>query len=236
MKGNRRRRGGKPIRKQQLNQVISYVNKQQQNKEIKFLQRQVAIVGNIDADGHLSSNILNAAQGDGDSERIGDRLLVRKITCKFILESGFVSVNVNPDGTTAVNQLYPQGFIARIIVFVDKQNAIGALDEIIIPYTSVETHNIMNGYDPDYKKTTAILHDQVYVCNPHAATNTTHFFMMSFTKKWKSGINVVFDQGTTTVISNAFKILVITNIDTAASNDVKPDMTYNIRFDYEDPN
>jgi uncharacterized protein YeaC (DUF1315 family) len=199
----------------------------------KFLQRQVGTVGNISSVGHFSANLCNVAQGDGDNERVGDRISIKSITAKFIVELGYLTQDINPDGT-AVTQQYASGCILRVILFVDKTNFLASMDEVILPYTSTEAQQVMMGYDPDFKKNSIILYDQVHVFNPSAAVNSEQFGYITFRRSFPNGLLLVYDEGVTTPNTNSIKMILVTNITSAASNDIKPDVDSNFRFEYDD--
>jgi hypothetical protein len=242
--GRTRRRGGRRntpqpkkeepylLVKRKADVAYKAVMKLEKNNEKKHTQRQPSANNNIDTDGYISSNLFSPADGTWDTERVGDGVALHSIDMKSVLRCGFVTVDVNPDGT-AVDQNYSVGCVFRIILFVDKTNSITTIDELI-GTASNEQQVITNGYNVDYKKNVVILYDQTFSVNPTASINSDHYEYKRYTHKFKNGLPVQFNAATTTVNTNAIKVAYISNVITTEDNSVKPDMLANFRFYYTD--
>jgi hypothetical protein len=189
---------------------------------------------NIDTSGNIGGPFFNPAQGSSQVERIGDRAVLKSFEFNIQYEYGFTSQDINPDGT-AVNQVFPVGALLRVIIFVDKAHSIASIDEIIWPAVTNPEQVVSNGYDPDYSKNVTILHDEVYAMNPTASVNNVPYAFIKIKHKFTNGLEVAFDEGSTTVTTNAMRYILVTNIDTAASNDAKPDCLVSVRNDFIDP-
>jgi hypothetical protein len=209
----------------------------QQNKERKFQQNQVGFESNIDTDGTISTSngLVFPSQGSNQHQRIGDRVVIKEITFNIQYEYGFTTQDINPGGT-AVTQTFPVGALLRVILFVDKTHTIASMDEIIWPAGTPAEQVVSNGYDPDYAKNVTIIHDKVYVMNPTASVNNVPYDFISIHHRFKgNGLEMAFDEGTTTVTSNSIRYILVTNIDTASSDDAKPDCLLNCRAEFVDP-
>jgi hypothetical protein len=231
------RRRQKPISRAALRNAIRFVGAMQQKKEMKFVQNQIGFENNIDTDGVLASanGMILPTQGSNQHQRIGDRVVVKSITFNLQYVYGFVAQDINPGGT-AVDQTYPVGALLRIILFVDRTNTIATMDEMIWPAGTPAEQVISNGYDPDYQKNVVILYDKVHTMNPSASVNNVPFEFIKIHHKFGGGgLELAFDEGTTTVTANAIRYILVTNIDTAASDDAKPDCLLNCRGDFYDP-
>jgi hypothetical protein len=209
------------------------VVKQQRSIEKKHIQRQISEYTNIDADGTLTANIINIAQGTTDTERIGDKVLITSIQLHMQYTLGFDTVNINPDGTTLLTT-YLQGAIFRYILFWDHTNSIDTVTKVIGTATT-EQWLFMNGYEVDYRPNITILCDRTFVCNPSGGgTNCLQYKYFTCIKNFSRGVRMQYNAGTTTVNKNALKLLLITNVETTESNDVKPDVLVNARIYYQD--
>jgi hypothetical protein len=233
-RNNRRRQ--KPISQAALRNAIRFVGSQQKNKESKFQQNQIGFVNNLDTDGDLVSGngVCYPSQGANQHQRIGDRVVVKSIRFNIQYHYGFTEQDINPGGT-AVSQFYPVGALLRVVLFIDKVNSVITSDELIWPAGTPASQIIANGYDPDYIKNITILHDQVYEMNPTASVNNVPFSFISIYHKFKGGLELAFDEGTTTVTANSIRYFLVTNMDTTASDDAKPDLLLNCRSEFIDP-
>jgi hypothetical protein len=217
-----------------LRNAIRYVGSVQQNRELKFQQNQTGFRLNIDTSGNMGGPFFNPSQGSGQNDRIGDRATLKDFTFNIQYEYGFTTQNINPDGT-AVNQVFPVGALLRVILFVDKSHSIASIDEIIWPAVTNDEQVVSNGYDPDYIKNVTILHDKIYTMNPPASTNNVPYEFIQIKHKFRGGLDVAFDEGSTTVTTNAMRYILVTNIDTSSSNDAKPDCLVSVRSNFTDP-
>jgi hypothetical protein len=209
------------------------VERQQRAVEIKHIQRQISEYTNVDADGTITSNIINIAQGSGDTERIGDKVVVTSIQLHMQYTFGFDSVNINPDGTS-LTFTYLQGAIFRFILFWDHTNSIDTVAKVI-GTASTEQWLFMNGYEVDYRPNYTIICDKTFECNPSGGgTNCIQYKYFNCFKRFINGVRMQYNAGTTTVNKNALKLLLITNVETAESNDIKPDILVNARIYYKD--
>jgi hypothetical protein len=224
----------KPISDVAIRNTIRFVGAMQKSKELKFQQNQTGFRLNIDTSGNFGGPFFNPAQGSSQNERIGDRAVIKDFVFNIQYEYGFTTQNINPDGT-AVNQTFPVGALLRVIIFVDKSHSIASIDEIIWPAVTNPEQVVSNGYDPDYAKNVTILHDKVYAMNPHASVNNVPYSFIKIKHRFRSGLEVAFDEGSTSVTTNALKYILVTNIDTAASNDAKPDCLVSVRSNFIDP-
>lgn len=207
--------------------------RQQRAVEVKHIQRQVSPYNNIDADGTITSNLLNIAQGDADTERIGDKVAVTSVEFKMEFAFGFDTVNINPDGT-ALNFTYLQGCIFRYILFWDHTNSIDTVAKVLGSATT-EQWLVTNGYDVDYRRNYTILCDRTVECNPTGGgVNCEEFKYFQCLRKYKNPKLVQYNAGTTTVNTNALKLIMVTNVLTTDDNDIKPDCIVNCRVYFTD--
>jgi hypothetical protein len=221
----------KPIAQQAIRNAIKVANSIQKNREKKFQQNQIGYVNNIDTDGDISNALFFPAKGDSQNQRVGDRVILRHFRISIQFEYGFVEQDINPGGT-AVNQVYPQSALFRLIVFIDKTNSISSVDEIIWPAVTNAAQVVSNSYDPDYAKNVTILKDHVYTCNPPASVNQAPFEFFTYTHVFNTGLEIAFDEGSTTVTSNALKYIVVSNVPAGATDDSKPDLLISCRSDF----
>jgi hypothetical protein len=228
----RRGRGNKRNRKLQI--AYTYAKRQMATTEYKHIQRQIAPVNNVDTDGHISSNLLNIAQGDADTERIGDKICIKRLDWQAEMRLGFETVDMNPDGTTAVNIQYNTGCLFRIILFWDHTNSIDTVAKVLGAAVTNPEWIVTNGYDVDYRPNYTIIHDKVYECNPNGTAVGDVYFHFHVKESYPKGKIVQYQGGTTTVNKNALKMLFVTNADTAESNDWKPDIVCNSRVYFTD--
>jgi hypothetical protein len=202
--------------------------------EVKHIQRQISEYTNIDADGTITANMINIAQGSSHTERIGDKVNITSIQLNMQYTLGFDTINVNPDGT-AVNQTSLQGALFRYILFWDHTNSIDTVAKVI-GTASTEQWLFMNGYEVDYRPNYTVIADQTFECNPSGSgINCIQYKFFKEFRGFDRPVRMQYNAGTTTVNKNALKLVLITNVETAESNDIKPDVLVNARIYFKDP-
>jgi len=185
----------------------------QQDKEIRALKKDVRILkGANEAKHHDESltfagfshtasqqaNILDPAQGDGDTQRIGDEVTASR------LESRWVLIGDNDAVTTF-----------RIMIMWDKQNALADFTDFLTVTGNSQAVN--SPVDWDKKKLFSILYDKTFTFNVGTLVDgsvTAVPFEME--RHIKINLNlknkkVVFQGGGTTVNVNALKIFLWSN-------------------------
>lgn len=130
--------------------------------------------------------IFNPAQGDGQSERLGDECFLSSINIR-----GHCTANTTKQ-------------IFRCLVVVDKSNDMSSIGDVL-DATYVGTSNVSNAFrEIDKINKYKVLYDQTF-----AITTTAGETVMLMKAKIPVSRKVVFDTGTTTVMTNSIKLLVL---------------------------
>ncbi len=150
-----------------------YINKRTLQQELKFHD---VVVGDavVAATGGIGNSVLLIDQGIGENSRIGRKILVRSIWCRWSI-----------DLAQAQNQTdIPSGDICRIIVYIDKQcnGANATVLDILETATFDAFRNLANA------KRFRVLHDKYITINRLVSmtdgTNTSQTPLVLKHHKW----------------------------------------------------
>jgi hypothetical protein len=163
--------------------------------ELKYKDREHEFV-QVDADGEIDSSLNIVAQGDGPSERIGRKIVIKKINIRGYVSWESPSIS-SPENT------YDQ---LRLIIYLDKQcNGTAATVSDIL-----ETEDIRSFNNLSNKSRFKILSDQRFDLFSHAggstgSDDTYSPGYKSFTKFIKCNIPIEYDQTATTGVISTIR-------------------------------
>lgn len=146
------------------------------------------------------------SQGDADGTRDGDSLKM---------------INLSIRGYTRINGISGD-VLSRIIIFLDPQNVITSPNEVLATVGSTLAPLSPKSYDNRFR--TKILYDKVFKLDPNYSPQQYFKFALAINK------HTQFNAGTTTITSNALKVLLISDVDSAASPKAKTSFTYRLTY------
>lgn len=159
---------------------------------------------NVDWNGTFQ--VLNAiGQGDTATSRDGNQLKLQRLSVK-----GFLQGN----GSYGINQ------VARVIIFWDKQNKISAVSDFLDSGYLASINAVNAHKDQPNKYQTYVLHDKCYTLQGGTyATHASRCIDVDITLSTAEGrkFHSSYDGSSTTPVTGALKMLVISNISNASS-------------------
>lgn len=145
-------------------------------------------------------DLCNPSLGTGDlDERIGDKIRIQHLTIRG---------HFNYSTSNAV---------IRMIIFLDKQDTVGSVGDLLIGAGSPSIVDSSKVYDKRFN--TKIYKDIRFVSNTEKPQKI-------FAYNFKLNLPVQFSNGTTTINTNSLKLLVVTDVTTAAIYNITSRVTY----------
>lgn len=188
-------------------------------KQIKSLinveEKHYDVSGNPTISSSGSLVTLNSPQqGTTDSMRIGDSIKCQSLELNY---------HLYPNGAMTATNTY----LARVIIFEDKQNKVSAVSDII------DSTYIATGYAPiglkdfDRRFETKVLYDELLEID--LITNMGKSRRVNL----PLGHHTQFEAASTTINTGAYKMLLLSSVPSASVNDV-PAIIYTSRLHYTD--
>ncbi len=188
--------------------ALKMVKRLKKGIELKHLDTQSTNI--IDWNGLFITGFNTMAQGLTDVTRIGDSIVCKSFRLSICYSSFSTNSNV------------------RIIIFWDKQDQIGAVTDILATSGSSQVTNSAYNYDKRHRF--IILYDRLTVLqDPTVSISVKH------TVKWLSLKHklTTFNAGTTAILNNKLKMLLISDRDPAVPAD-RPQIEFFARMIYSD--
>ncbi len=192
--------------------ALKKVNRISRGVEHKHLTTAIT-QGNVDDDGSLIATALNIpVQGLLDSNRIGDTILCKSVHLRINYRAG--------DALTEPTQF-------RFILFWDKMNTVSAVGDIL---ANIGDSNAANShYDVDTRREWIKLMDKTVILTSPAGSSMKHL-----NKVFKLNKITQFIAAGTTISKGALRILYISNVDSGAADNLKPNVVGLARLFYTD--
>jgi hypothetical protein len=158
-------------------------------------------------DAWFTATLNTIDQGDGDTERIGDKIISQCLDINYLVKQNGSNANVT-----------------RMIVIYDKQNTISTQANLLTADTAV--YSYISHFNYDTQSQYVILHDQFLL---HDGTLND---ALAGTLCVKFPTNITrFNAGTTTINTGAVKIFFLSDV---ADSGTKPSITMALRYYFVD--
>lgn len=137
------------------------------------------------------TNFINIAQGDTDVSRTGDKISIERIEARF--NGGMTAAGSNQ---------------VRLMLIRDKGNSITSVGQVL-DSTALNTVNAAQGpYEEDTRENFEVLMDRTFMLD-----NVTNYqFQTRYSKTYRKGKPVLFNNNSTTVNKGQIKLLLISDL------------------------